>query len=173
MSVAAETVYIGVGSNLDDPIAQVTRGIEALRCLPKGRVLAVSSLYVSPPAGPVVQPDFINAVVCLQTSLSPLSLLQALQQIEQQHHRKRHVKWGPRTLDLDILLYGKQRIEHAYLCVPHPELCQRLFCVVPLLEIAPEVMLPDGRALKAYQPRHVDRAMLSRVDDAIMRCRQR
>lgn len=138
--------YIGLGSNLADPIAQVTQALDELAQLPQTRLLARSRLYRSDPVGPA-QPDFINAVAQLDTTLAPLALLDALQALEQQHQRVRLQHWGPRTLDLDLLLYGEQVINHERLKVPHPFLTQRSFVLYPLADINPALQLPDGSAL--------------------------
>lgn len=147
----AESVkaYIGLGSNLDRPLAQVTGAVAELAGLAETSVLAQSPWYSSAAVGPGEQPDYINGVVCLQTELAPLALLDALQHIEQAHHRVRKERWGPRTLDLDILLYGNQVIDEPRLCVPHPWLTRRNFVLVPLADIAPELVLPNGLSVKS------------------------
>ena len=140
-------VYVGLGSNLDDPAAQVAQAIVALGELPLTRRLDASSLHVSRPVGPQDQPDFVNAVAHLATRLSPLALLDQLQALEQRQHRVRRRHWGPRTLDLDLLLFGKRVIETPRLRVPHPEMSARAFVMVPLAELAPALVLPDGRGV--------------------------
>jgi 2-amino-4-hydroxy-6-hydroxymethyldihydropteridine diphosphokinase len=136
--------YIGLGSNLQDPVDQVSRALTTLRGLPETHCVAHSALYASPPMGPPDQPDYINAVACLSTALSPRDLLTGLQAIERSHGRVRNgTRWGPRTLDLDILLYGEQRIHEPGLSVPHPGIPERPFVVHPLAEIAPgDLVLP-------------------------------
>lgn len=141
--------YIGLGSNLADPEAQLTLAAEALACLPDSRLSALSSLYHSAPMGPDDQPDYLNAVAMLDTRLSALALLDALLAIEQQQGRVRERHWGPRTLDLDLLLYGTERIDNPRLQVPHPGLRLRPFVLLPLSELAPELVFADGVALKA------------------------
>ena len=138
--------YIGLGSNLDDPLAQVMRAIDELSALPQTQLVQCSAIYSSKPVGPE-QPDFINAVALLDTHLAPLALLDALQAIEQQHGRQRLVHWGARTLDLDLLLYGEQVINQPRLNVPHPGLQERAFVLVPLADIAPQLILPGGQPL--------------------------
>ncbi|MCF8003984.1 MAG: 2-amino-4-hydroxy-6-hydroxymethyldihydropteridine diphosphokinase [Chromatiaceae bacterium] len=131
-------VYLGLGANLSDPRRQVEQALLQLQTLPRSEVTAVSSLYRTLPVGPADQPDFINAVVQLDTQLEPLVLLAALQQIECQHGRIRNgQRWGPRTLDLDILLIGEQVLALPQLCVPHPQMHCRAFVLGPLAEIAP------------------------------------
>lgn len=138
--------YIGLGSNLADPLAQVSRALAELSALPHTRLVERSAIYASKPVGPA-QPDFINAAALLDTQLSPLDLLDALQAIEQSHQRVRIEHWGPRTLDLDLLLYGDQVIASERLTVPHPYLTQRSFVLYPLADITPELHLPDGTHL--------------------------
>ncbi|OZY87046.1 2-amino-4-hydroxy-6-hydroxymethyldihydropteridine diphosphokinase [Cellvibrio mixtus] len=138
--------YIGLGSNLDDPLAQVMRAIDELSALPQTQLAQCSAIYSSKPIGPE-QPDFINAVALLDTHLAPLVLLDALQAIEQAHQRVRIQHWGPRTLDLDLLLYGDQVIATERLTVPHPYLTQRGFVLYPLADITPDLQLPDGSRL--------------------------
>lgn len=144
----AETIAaIGVGSNLDDPAAQVASGLHALAELAESRLLHQSALYATPPMGPPDQPDYVNAVALIATRLSPLALLDALQAIENAHHRVRERRWGPRTLDLDLLSYGNLVLSHPRLILPHPGLASRAFVVIPLLEIAPDLCLPGLPAL--------------------------
>ncbi len=142
-----ETAYIGIGSNLDHPATQVRRAVEALRGLPQSRLLSCSSLYRSPPMGPQDQPDFVNAVVSLQTGLGPHDLLKALHEIEDRQGRVRTRHWGERTLDLDLLLYGQCQIFDETLRVPHPGIAQRAFVLVPLQEIAPALEVPGMGAV--------------------------
>lgn len=138
--------YIGLGSNLEDPLAQVTRAFDELAEIPHTALLARSSIYASRAVGPA-QPDYTNAVALLDTQLAPLALLDALQAIEQTHQRVRSQHWGPRTLDLDLLLYDDQTIALERLTVPHPYLSQRSFVLYPLAEITPNLHLPDGTEL--------------------------
>lgn len=140
--------YIAIGSNLADPIAQAESAIAALEQLPETNLLRVSSLYGSKPMGPQDQPDYINAVACIETTLSPLSLLDALQQIENTQGRKRLQRWGARTLDLDILLYGNEIIDSPRLTIPHYGMKAREFVLYPLAEIAAELILPCGQSLQ-------------------------
>lgn len=142
--------YIGLGANLANPVQQLESAIAALRQLPHSRLVAVSSLYGSKPMGPQDQPDYVNAVAALDTTLLPEQLLDALQNIEQNQGRQRKdERWGPRTLDLDILLYGGQIINTERLTVPHYGLKQREFVLYPLAEIAAELQLPDGTVLSS------------------------
>lgn len=145
-----ERVYIGLGSNLSEPRQQLRSAIEALAKLADSRLSAVSSLYLSDPLGPADQPRYNNAVVALDTSKAPLALLDALQAIEQIHGRERKAeRWGPRTLDLDILLFGERLIDVPRLQVPHYHLHARAFVLYPLSEIAPSNLhFPDGRTLQ-------------------------
>lgn len=141
--------YIGLGSNLSDPVDQLHRAIQALRQVADSRLTAVSPFYRSAPMGPADQPGYINAVAMLDTLLEPLALLDALQAIERQQGRVREgERWGPRTLDLDLLLYGAEIIDEPRLQVPHPGIGERNFVLYPLADIAPELVLPDGRSVR-------------------------
>lgn len=145
--MATETAFIALGSNLDDPAAQVRAGCTELDRLPGTRVTATSSLYASAPVGYLDQPDFVNAVARIDTELAPRALLDALLAIEQQHGRVREFPNAPRTLDLDIVLYGSRRIDEPGLTIPHPRMMARAFVIVPLVEIAPDAVVPGyGRA---------------------------
>lgn len=139
--------WIGLGSNLDDPHEHVERALQELDRLPLTQRLAASTCYVSRPVGPADQPDFINAVAMVATRLSPLALLDQLQALEQRHGRVRQRHWGPRTLDLDLLLFADYRRAWPRLTLPHPELAHRAFVLLPLADIAPELRLPDGRSV--------------------------
>ena len=141
-------VYIGLGSNLDQPKDHIRLALEDLKKLPQSQLVIASRLYLSKPVGPQDQDDFINAVALLATTLDPLTLLDKLQAIEQQHQRVRERHWGPRTLDLDILLFGNQVIEQPRLKVPHVQMDQRDFVIGPLLEICPQLVLPNGTPLQ-------------------------
>lgn len=137
------TAYLGIGSNLDNPVAQVRLALKSLAAVPDSRLLGQSSLYRSAPLGPLDQPQYINAVASIQTALDPLALLDAMQAIELTQGRVRTgERWGPRTLDLDILLYGDEIISTERLTVPHPGLQQRNFVLYPLQELAPQLVLP-------------------------------
>ena len=141
------TTYIGLGSNLQQPVQQLDNAIRALQQLPKCTLVQCSSYYGSKAIGPGQQPDYVNAVARLSTSLSARALLGQLQRIEHRQGRKRDVHWGARTLDLDLLLYGTCVLQDRTLTLPHPRLRQRNFVVTPLFEIAPDLILPDGGTL--------------------------
>jgi 2-amino-4-hydroxy-6-hydroxymethyldihydropteridine diphosphokinase len=153
MSIA----YIGIGSNLDDPESQVQRALMELDGIPQSRCNRYSSLYRSAPlvleesrvsnSGLQDQPDYINAVAELETGLPPVDLLQELQSLELVHKRTRGERWGPRTLDLDILLYDDRKIEIPGLTVPHAGLYERNFVLYPLAEIAPDLEIPGAGGL--------------------------
>jgi 2-amino-4-hydroxy-6-hydroxymethyldihydropteridine diphosphokinase len=136
--------FVGLGANLGDAQAAVHSGIDALAKLHSTRLLRASSLYRTPAWGVTDQPDFINAVALLETSLVPAELLDGLLAIEREAGRNRGqgLRWGPRTLDLDLLLYGDRIVDEPGLRVPHPHLHERAFALVPLLEIAPDVLIP-------------------------------
>lgn len=141
-------VFIGLGSNLENPVAQLEQAFVELAVLPQTRLRARSRLYSSRALGPV-QPDYVNAVAELETDLAPLALLDQLQALEQAHRRVRLEHWGPRTLDLDILLFGDRLIDEPRLKVPHYHMHARAFVLYPLAELAPaDLRLADGRLLK-------------------------
>ncbi|MEL6711452.1 MAG: 2-amino-4-hydroxy-6-hydroxymethyldihydropteridine diphosphokinase [Pseudomonadota bacterium] len=148
MSKQTEVAYIGLGSNLDDPIQQVQTAFNELAALPEVEMMAQSGLYRSAPVGPADQPDYINAVACIRTTLPAEALLDALQGLEQVHHRRRIRHWGPRTLDLDLLLFGEHTIRSERLIVPHPELTKRQFVLQPLMEIAPDLVIVESGPVK-------------------------
>ncbi len=142
------TVYVGIGANLNNPTEQVHKALSKLSKLTKSRLIAQSSLYRTPPMGPQAQDDFINAVAKLETWLAPIELLDELQAIENAQGRvRKNDRWGPRTIDLDLLLYGNQVIETTRLSVPHYGMKERAFVLVPLAEIAPGLILPDNSPL--------------------------
>lgn len=141
--------YIGIGGNLAQPIDTVKSAIEALKTLSHSEWLGVSSLYRSKPMGPADQPDYINAVAAVDTQLEALELLDNLQQIEQQHGRvRKDERWGPRSLDLDLLLYGEQHINHPRLVVPHYGMREREFVLHPLYELQSDIIFTDGISLQ-------------------------
>lgn len=145
MNGSGQAVYIGLGSNLDDPPQQLRRAILQLRRLPQSQFIALSNLYLSKPVGPQGQPDFLNAVALIHTRLKPIALLDQLQAIEHMQLRKRGQHWGPRTLDLDILLFDALTLDSPRLVIPHPHLQERGFVLFPLLDITPGLLLPDGK----------------------------
>ncbi len=147
MTGAPVRAAIALGSNLEDPEAQVRRGFDEIGELPTTRVLARSPLYRTAPVGYADQPDFVNACVLVETALGPRALLEALLAIEKRHGRVRDIPNGPRTLDLDIVLYGDAVIREPGLNVPHPRAHERDFVLKPLLDVWPDVVIPGrGRA---------------------------
>jgi 2-amino-4-hydroxy-6-hydroxymethyldihydropteridine diphosphokinase len=141
--------YIGLGSNLDHPRRHVARAIAELARLPRSRIVAASPNYVTAPLGTSEpQPDYVNAVAALQTRLSPRSLLARMNAIERRHRRRRLVRNAPRTLDLDLLMFGRQRRQQAGLALPHPRMHQRAFVLKPLRDIAPNVSVPGHGAVR-------------------------
>mgnify|MGYP001370554612 CR=1 FL=1 len=157
--------FIGVGANLDGPREHVRRALDELATLPRSRLVTASSLYRSPPMGPPDQPDYINAVAQLETTLAPMDLLSELQRIENLHGRvRKDERWGPRTLDLDILLYAERIIDQPRLQVPHRGLHERAFVLYPLREIAPELQVP-GRGALEMLARACPREGLERIQD--------
>ena len=137
-------IYIGLGSNLDEPRHHINDAIEEIKTIDNCDFIKCSSLYKTPPMGPQDQPDYINAVVKIQSGLSAIEVLDKIQELEQKHGRVRELKWGPRSLDLDILLYGDQEIDTIRLKIPHTGLYVRAFVLYPLLEIEPNLSLPNG-----------------------------
>ncbi len=143
------TAYVGIGANLDDPATRVRAAFAALDALPETRIVKRSSLYRSEPQGYRQQPDFVNAVAELDTRLPAGALLSALHAIEAAAGRERSFANAPRTLDLDLLLYGREHIDEAGLVVPHPRMHERAFVLVPLLEIAPDAVIPGVGTARA------------------------
>jgi 2-amino-4-hydroxy-6-hydroxymethyldihydropteridine diphosphokinase len=157
--------FIGLGANLEDPVLQVRRALRELDAIERTRVLAASSLYRSAPVGYAEQPDFINAVARLRTGLSPHELLDALHAIENRHGRLRSIRNAPRTLDLDLLLYGRLVVHEEDLTLPHPRMHERAFVLLPLAEIAPDAPLPGHAPLSQLLAR-VDRSGVEKLDAA-------
>ncbi|MEM7378356.1 MAG: 2-amino-4-hydroxy-6-hydroxymethyldihydropteridine diphosphokinase [Pseudomonadota bacterium] len=153
---------IALGSNLDSPRAQVERALETLRRHAETEVVGVSRLYGSAPVGPT-QPDYVNAAMAVDTALPPLDLLDLLQAVERQQLRRRDgARWGPRTLDLDLLLYDDRIINLSRLTVPHPRLAERAFVLRPLSDVCPDCVIPGLGVSVAEQL-----STLSAVDDAV------
>jgi len=142
--------YIAIGSNLASPLEQVNAAVQALSEIPQSRLVAVSAFYRTPPLGPQDQPDYLNAAVVLETTLDAETLLDNTQRIELQQGRQRKAeRWGPRTLDLDIMLFGEEVIHTERLTVPHYDMKNRGFMLWPLFEVAPELTFPTGESLHA------------------------
>ncbi|MFT6208571.1 MAG: 2-amino-4-hydroxy-6-hydroxymethyldihydropteridine diphosphokinase [Colwellia sp.] len=142
--------YVGLGSNLSDPEKQIKHAVALLSHIKNTKLSDLSSLYFSRPMGPQDQPDYMNAVAALQTELSPLELLDKLQAVENKAGRvRKDNRWGARILDLDILLFDNDIINHQRLTVPHYGLELREFVLLPLAEISPELMLPNGKSILA------------------------
>ena len=161
-----KTVYIGLGSNLAEPGEQLKQALLSLAQLPHSDLTLVSAFYGSSPiGGPADQPNYTNACACIETRLSPETLLDQLQAIEQAHGRVRTVRWGPRTLDLDILLFGEYELTTERLTIPHQRLTERAFVLVPLLEIAPALTLPDGTPLAPFCDAVADQGLWQLPDD--------
>ena len=160
------TAYIGLGSNLQDPVAQIERAFAELAALPGTELTARSPLYKSPPMGPQDQPDFVNAAAALATDLAPDALLQALLGIERTHGRRRDgTRWGPRSLDLDLLLYGDRVLPGPGLVLPHPGLHERSFVLYPLADIAPQQRVPGHGTVAELRDRQHD-ARIARLERA-------
>lgn len=140
--------YIGLGSNVGDRSAYLRKALEGMKS--RGiEIVETSSIYETDPVGPP-QPDFLNAVCSVETDLSPRDLLRNLKEIERSIGRAEAGRWGPREIDLDLLLYGVETVDEKDFKLPHPELTNRAFVLIPLLEIAPDLELPSGEPLKVY-----------------------
>lgn len=148
MSSRRAKAYIGIGSNIGNRQANIKRALDLLNSNENIEVSAVSSLVETAPVGYTEQPNFINAAAELYTNLTPRELLNTLLAIENQMGRTREVRWGPRVIDLDLLLYNNEHINEDGLQVPHPRIMERAFVLLPLAEIAPELILPDGRTAR-------------------------
>lgn len=144
------TSYIALGSNLNRPLLQLRRAVKAIAELPNCKLLACSPIYLSTAIGPGAQPDYLNAVVKIHCTLSALALLNRLQGIELAQQRKRRVRWGPRTLDLDILLHGKEQWHSDRLSIPHPRMLDRDFVFRPLFDLSNNLVLPSGELLADF-----------------------
>ena len=159
--------FIGLGSNLGDPAAQIRCALLTLAALPETRLVRQSSLYRNPPVGHLDQPDFVNAVAQIETRLAPRELLAQLLDLERAHGRVRDYPNAPRTLDLDVLLYGELALREPGLIVPHPRMLERAFVLVPLAEIAPDALVP-GKGRVADLLRKVDASGMVRLPDPVM-----
>ena len=163
---AAAEAFVGLGANLENPSQQVRQAISELDAIEHTRVLVASSLYRSVPVGYADQPDFINAVAKLRTRLSPHALLDALHVIEDRHGRRRSVRNAPRTLDLDLLLYGMLVVHEEGLTLPHPRMHERAFVLLPLAEIAPDTRVPGRAAPLSQLLAQLDRSGVEKLDVA-------
>ncbi|HEX2668795.1 MAG TPA: 2-amino-4-hydroxy-6-hydroxymethyldihydropteridine diphosphokinase [Gammaproteobacteria bacterium] len=162
--MAAVTAYVGLGANLQAPASQVRRALDELAAVPKTRITARSPLYKSPPLGPQDQPDYVNAVAAVETTLAPLELLAALRAIETAHGRRRDgTRWGPRSLDLDLLIYGDVTMQTPELTLPHPGVPERAFVLYPLHDIAPALVIPGLGAVSELRARLGD-ARIERLE---------
>lgn len=157
------TVYLALGSNLNRPHWQLRRAVRAIAAIPQTKLLKCSSIFLSSPIGPAIQPNYLNAVVAVQCTLQPLALLKQTKAIEKQQGRKRRQRWGPRTLDIDILLFADKQLRHSRLTLPHPRLTQRRFAMEPLLEIAPDAELPDGRLIQPFAQQLASGVQLEKI----------
>lgn len=152
------TVYVALGSNLANPLAQLEKAIGSLQKFAKN--ITLSGFYGSKPLGPQDQPDYVNAVAKFDTDLTAYELLDALQRIENEQGRVRLRRWGERTLDLDILLYGNEQINSERLTIPHYDMHNREFVIVPLYEISPQLILPNGTPLECLYPQFQQHQMV-------------
>jgi len=157
-------VYVGLGSNLQMPARQVDEAFDLLADIPDSRLVGRSALYRSAPLGGIEQPDFVDAVAALLTSLAPAEFLTALQGIEKRQGRERDgARWGPRVLDLDLLVFGGLTIDQPGISVPHPGIAERNFVLLPLGEIAPDLVIP-GLGRVADLPVNTNEPSISRIE---------
>jgi 2-amino-4-hydroxy-6-hydroxymethyldihydropteridine diphosphokinase len=164
----AVTAIVALGSNLDDPPSQIRRALQELARLPQTRLLRRSSLYRNPPEGGAAQPEYVNAVAMVETALAPRALLAELLAIERAHGRVRAFPGAPRTLDLDLVLYGDLVLEEPGLVIPHPRMRERAFVLVPLAEIAPGAVVPGAGPVAELLGR-VDASGLVKLDERTTR----
>ncbi|MGB4562328.1 MAG: 2-amino-4-hydroxy-6-hydroxymethyldihydropteridine diphosphokinase [Methylophilaceae bacterium] len=158
------TVYLGLGSNQSDPINQIKNATELIEKIETSKITKKSSLYESLPVGYLDQPNFINQVISLQTSLSPAELFERFQQIEFQLKRVKKIVNGPRTIDIDILLFNQEIILTKDLTIPHPRMLDRAFVMIPLLEIEPNILVPKISNLKEILGK-LDKKTLTKIND--------
>ena len=158
------TVYLGLGSNQSDPINQIKNATDLIEKIETSKIIKKSSLYESLPVGYLDQPNFINQVISLQTSLSPAELFERFQQIEFQLKRVKKIVNGPRTIDIDILLFNQEIILTNDLTIPHPRMLDRAFVMIPLLEIEPNILIPKISNLKEILGK-LDKKTLTKIDD--------
>ncbi|MDC6486564.1 2-amino-4-hydroxy-6-hydroxymethyldihydropteridine diphosphokinase [Methylophilaceae bacterium] len=158
------TVYLGLGSNQSDPINQIKNATDLIEKIETSKIIKKSSLYESLPVGYLDQPNFINQVISLQTSLSPAELFERFQQIEFQLKRVKKIVNGPRTIDIDILLFNQEIILTNDLTIPHPRMLDRAFVMIPLLEIEPNILVPKISNLKEILGK-LDKKTLTKIDD--------
>lgn len=161
MISSPKIAYIGLGSNLSGPVEQIKQAIKKVEIIPYSRLLSVSSLYLSKPMGPQDQDDYINAVLALETSLCAIELLNSLQSIENNAGRvRKENRWGARILDLDIILFGNEIINTDRLTIPHYGMSEREFVLLPLAEIAPKLILPNGDSLEELSQKIAKNSMV-------------
>ena len=153
-----KTVYVALGSNLNDPLNQLKQAVQSLQAFAIN--FEVSPFYGSKPVGPQDQPDYVNAVAEFETNLTALELLDKLQHIENSQGRVRLRRWGERTLDLDLILYSDEQIQNERLTVPHIEMQNREFVIVPMYDLSPDLVLPSGQKLAEIYQRFKDHQMV-------------
>jgi 2-amino-4-hydroxy-6-hydroxymethyldihydropteridine diphosphokinase len=165
MTAGPALAFIALGANLEQPVQQVRRALRELDSIERTHVVAVSSLFRTAPVGYADQPDFINAVAKVQTTLPPRALLDQLHVIEERHGRERSFRNAPRTLDLDLLTYADLVLDEEGLTLPHPRMHQRAFVLMPLAEIAPRAVIRDNQDASQWLAR-VDRAGIEKIGNA-------
>lgn len=164
-AAVAAIAYIGIGSNMQNPIQQIKRAYAEINEIEGTTLTKASSFYVTSPIGFLAQSDFINAVIAISTSLTPQQLLKALLDIEAKHHRLRINRNGPRTLDLDILLFDQQQLSSPALTLPHPRAHLRAFVLHPLFEIAPHLLIPGQSAIRSLLESVADQQIRRLLDE--------
>lgn len=164
-----DTVYLGLGSNIGERIRFLRKAVDLLRATHGVRVKACSPVYETSPVGGPEQPSYLNAVVRIETRLWPGELLTKIHEIEARLKRKRRIRWGPRTVDIDILLWEKRIIQSASLTVPHPRMSERLFVLRPLLDLAPDIVHPKSNSslLRLWQARSFEDQKCRRVPEKL------
>jgi 2-amino-4-hydroxy-6-hydroxymethyldihydropteridine diphosphokinase len=160
--------YLGIGSNVGDRLRNLRRAVDALTEADGVVVSRVSSVYSTEPVGYTEQPEFLNAVIAVDTDLSPEDLLRLALRVEEEGGRERSVRWGPRAIDIDILIYGDLEIHRPYLEIPHPRLAERRFVLEPLAEVAPDLRLPDGRLVRGLADALTDSARVLKEPDLVI-----
>lgn len=163
-------VFLGLGSNLGDPKANLCEAVERLSARPDLRLVRVSSLYLTAPVGYTDQPDFLNAAAIIETDLSPTDLQAFTKEIENEMGRTRNFRWGPRVIDIDILLYDSASISDPDLTIPHPSMMERAFVMEPMAEIAPDLVLPGGKTPGEVLPELGDQGVVRLPETDQWRC---
>lgn len=159
------TAYLGLGSNIGNRTEQIEHAIDLIQGTSGIRIMKCSSIYKTEPIGYTDQPEFYNSVIQIQTSLQPNELLSVILNIEKKLDRIRTIRWGPRTIDIDILMYGNQIVDEPHLKIPHIQLTKRAFVLVPLLEIAGSILVPGTTNKLTYYIEQLEDQKIDRIDE--------